>query len=102
MWAGVPFVALRGDTFASRVSASLLTALGVPELITTSPAAYFDLALRLATDPDMRRTLREKIARRRETAPLFDTRRFTRDLESAFLAAWGRHAAGLSPGHLDV
>jgi predicted O-linked N-acetylglucosamine transferase (SPINDLY family) len=102
LWAGVPFVALAGDTFASRVSSSLLTALGLPELIATSAKSYFDLAHQLATDAQMRAAVRAKISARRETAPLFDTLRFTRNLESAYAMAWERHVRGLAPDHLEI
>jgi predicted O-linked N-acetylglucosamine transferase (SPINDLY family) len=102
LWAGVPFVALAGDTFASRVSSSLLTALGLPELIATSRKNYSELAYQLATDAQMRATVRSRISSLRESAPLFDTRRFTRNLESAYAMAWERHSSGLAPDHLDI
>jgi protein O-GlcNAc transferase len=102
LWAGVPFVALAGDTFASRVSSSLVTALGMPELITSSPRAYAELAYRLATDIPMRVATRSRVTALRDTAPLFDTLRFTRHLEAALRMAWQRRMAGLAPDHLQV
>jgi len=102
LWAGVPFVALAGDTFASRVSSSLLTALGLPELIAANPKSYFDLAHQLSTDEQMRTAVRSRISSLRATAPLFDTRRFTRNLESAYVMAWERQMSGLAPDHLDI
>jgi predicted O-linked N-acetylglucosamine transferase (SPINDLY family) len=100
LWAGVPLVALAGDTFASRVSASILTAAGLPELITSSPADYYNLALRLAGDPGALAGLRARVKGLRAGGPLFDTTLFTRDLERALAAAWERHCAGLAPAHI--
>ena len=100
LWAGVPLVALAGDTFASRVSASILTAAGLPELITSSLADYYNLALRLAGDPGALAGLRARVKGLRTSGPLFDTTLFTRDLERALAAAWQRHCAGLAPAHI--
>jgi protein O-GlcNAc transferase len=100
LWAGVPLVALAGDTFASRVSASILTAAGLPELITSSLADYYNLALRLAGDPGALAGLRARVKGLRAGGPLFDTTLFTRDLERALATAWERHCAGLAPAHI--
>ena len=86
LWAGLPVLTTPGDTFAGRVAASLLRAAGLPELIADTPAAYERLALQLANDPSALRELRAKLGRHRSTHPAFDTARFTRDLETAFLA----------------
>ncbi len=102
LWAGVPLIALAGDTFASRVSASILTAAGLPDLVTTSLEDYAALALRLATDVEEMRRIRSRIDACRRDAPLFDTAAFTRGLEAAYTAIWERHAAGLAPDHLDI
>jgi protein O-GlcNAc transferase len=75
----------RGIAFAGRVAASLLTAAGLPELITESAADYEALALALVRDPTRLSALREKLASARATAPLFDTPRLARDLEAAYL-----------------
>jgi predicted O-linked N-acetylglucosamine transferase (SPINDLY family) len=101
LWAGVPLVAWRGDTFASRVSASLLEAAGLADLITASPDDYFRLCLRLATDAGeiLRLKSRVKAAQR---SPLFDTARFTRDLERAFEVILERQRAGLPPDHVNI
>jgi predicted O-linked N-acetylglucosamine transferase (SPINDLY family) len=100
LWAGVPLVALAGDTFAARVSASLLTAAGLPELITVSLADYYNLALRLAGNLDALAALRARVQALRTSGPLFNTRQFTRDLERALVATWERHCAGLTPAHI--
>jgi protein O-GlcNAc transferase len=97
LWAGVPAVSCRGKTFAGRVGASLLSTLGLPELIAHSPADYEAIALRLAQDAGALAAVREKLAQQRSTAPLFDTTRFTRHLEAAFQRMWARNEAGLLP-----
>jgi protein O-GlcNAc transferase len=84
LWAGVPLVTLMGNAFAGRVASSLLMGLGLPELVTQSPEEYEALALQLARQPDRLAALREKLARARSTAPLFDTRRTTRAIERAY------------------
>jgi protein O-GlcNAc transferase len=94
LWAGLPVLTCAGATFASRVAASLLTAIGMPELITQSLAEYEALALRLAQDRALLASLREKLARQRERAPLFDTRRFARYIEAAYVGMWERYQRG--------
>jgi predicted O-linked N-acetylglucosamine transferase (SPINDLY family) len=102
LWAGVPLLALSGDTFAARVSGSLLRAVGLPELITQSLDDYLALALQLAREPALLGAYRERLAKNRMNAPLFDSTRFTRHLEAAYLAMWKRHCAGLPPDHFDI
>jgi protein O-GlcNAc transferase len=84
LWAGVPLVTLMGNAFAGRVAPSLLMALGLPELVTHGVEEYEALALQLARQPDRLAALREKLARARTTAPLFDTKRTTRAIERAY------------------
>lgn len=84
LWMGLPVVTLAGDTFAARVAGSLLSALGVPELVTYHHAEYRELALNLARDDVKRLALREKITMLRDTSPLFDSLQFTRDLEQVY------------------
>jgi len=85
LWMGLPVLTCVGETFSSRVAGSLLTALGVPELITYNLADYSRLALNLATDRNNLAAIRRKIIAKRDTAPLFDSTRFTRNLESAYV-----------------
>jgi predicted O-linked N-acetylglucosamine transferase (SPINDLY family) len=94
LWAGVPMVARLGDTYASRVSAILLDAAGLPELVARSDAEYLALADTLAKNPERCRAIREQLGGARLTAPLFDTRRFSRDLGRLFRAMWQNHLAG--------
>jgi predicted O-linked N-acetylglucosamine transferase (SPINDLY family) len=102
LWMGLPVVTLMGTAFAGRVAASLLNAIGVPELVTHSPEAYEALALKLARDPSALAALKEKLAANRATHPLFDTARFARGLEAAYREMWTRHRSGRAPEHFTV
>ena len=97
LWAGVPLVTCLGATFPGGVGASLLAAVGLPELVTKFLDAYESLAVKLAHDSALLSSLRKKLARNRLTAPLFDTARFTRHLELAFARMWDIHMRGESP-----
>ena len=97
LWAGVPLVTCLGSTFASRVAASLLKAIGLDELITNSPEGYEALALKLAREPALLASVRAKLKRNRETYPLFDTARFTRHIEAAYVTMWERYQRGEAP-----
>jgi predicted O-linked N-acetylglucosamine transferase (SPINDLY family) len=92
LWAGVPLLTWPGETFASRVAASLAHAIGLPELIATSPKEYEEMAIALARDPQRLRALRERLERNRLTAPLFDTDRYVQALERAYERMWAVHA----------
>jgi protein O-GlcNAc transferase len=94
LWAGLPVLTCRGDTFAGRVAASLLTAVGLPELITGSLADYEQAAFDLARHPYRLATLRETLRRSRDTAVLFDPARFASVLEAAFTRMWDAWNAG--------
>jgi predicted O-linked N-acetylglucosamine transferase (SPINDLY family) len=102
LWAGLPVLTCAGHTLPGRVAASLLNAVGLPELITTTREHFRELAVRLAHDPAQLQRIRQKLARNRLTAPLFDTARYTRDLESAFTSIYERYQAHLPPAHLWV
>ncbi len=84
LWAGLPVLTCLGETFSGRVAGSLLNAMGVPELITADLDAYTALALELARDRDKLDQIRRKIVSLRDTAPIFDSSRYTRNLEAAF------------------
>ncbi len=91
LWAGLPVLTCIGETFAGRVAASLLTAVGLPELITTSLDDYERLALKLAREPSLLASIRAKLAQNRHTHPLFDTPQFTRNIEAAYTMMWQRY-----------
>jgi predicted O-linked N-acetylglucosamine transferase (SPINDLY family) len=84
LWAGVPVLTCAGTGFASRVAASALTAVGLPELITHSLSEYERMALDLAGQPERLREFRARLAQQRSSAPLFDTAGFCRHLETAY------------------
>lgn len=97
LWAGLPMLTRIGRSFNARVAASLLHAIGLPELVTETLTDYEALALTLAREPARLRALREKLAANRLTTPLFDTEGYTRALEHAFAQAAERARAGLPP-----
>jgi predicted O-linked N-acetylglucosamine transferase (SPINDLY family) len=84
LWAGVPVLTCLGPTFAGRVAGSLLQAVGLPELITNSLEEYETLAQKLASDPALLGSLRERLAQNLTSSPLFDTQRLTRHIEAAY------------------
>jgi protein O-GlcNAc transferase len=102
LWAGVPVLTCLGETFAGRVGGGLLNAIGLPELVTTSLANYEAMALDLAREPGRLAALKQKLAANRLTTPLFDSARFTRDLEAAFTTMWTRHQSGEPPQGFKV
>lgn len=102
LWAGLPVLTCRGETFASRVAGSLLHAARLPELVTDSLAEYEALAVRLAATPGALAKLRAALQEGRDSADLFDTPRFVRDLESAYDRMWRIHVSGQPPAPMDV
>ena len=107
LWAGLPVITCAGTTFAGRVAASLLRAVGLPELVTSSAGDYETLACSLYQDRTLLSRLRARLARNRVTAPLFDTRRFARHLEAAYRQMWaqwvsGRRVASFSVASQDL
>ena len=102
LWAGLPLLTLKGETFAGRVAASLLSAMGLGELIADSGQAYEAMAVRLAREPPLLAAIRTKLDRNRATTPLFDTKRFTRHLEAAYRRMWERAESGLEPESFTV
>jgi protein O-GlcNAc transferase len=102
LWVGLPVVTCAGDTFASRVAGSLLTAIGMPELIAASPVEYEALALRLARAPHELSLLRDKLRRQRASAILFDTPRFARSLEQAYESMWLNYRQGKAPRMIEL
>jgi protein O-GlcNAc transferase len=102
LWAGLPLLTHAGETFASRVAGSLLTAVGLPELVAGSLADYEALALALARDPARLAELRARLGRNRSTSPLFDTPQFARNLEAAYLEMWRIRASGSPPRAIEL
>jgi predicted O-linked N-acetylglucosamine transferase (SPINDLY family) len=102
LWAGLPVLTRMGETFAGRVAASLLRAIGLPELITTTEAGFEELAAELAHDPERLGALRQRLQENRLSTALFDNKAFTRHLEAAYSAMFERYQAGLAPEHIEI
>jgi predicted O-linked N-acetylglucosamine transferase (SPINDLY family) len=99
LWAGVPLLTYPGETFASRVAASLVRTAGLPELIAGTPSQYEEKAVELAADPARLGELRRKLAQRK--TPLFDTKHYTKNLEALYGAIYERHRSGAPPAHIN-
>ncbi len=97
LWAGLPLVTRVGCGFAGRMAASVLTACGLPELISETATEYQALALRLATEPSELARIRAVLRDAGRASPLFDAARCTRHLEAAYTEMWRRHCAGQAP-----
>jgi predicted O-linked N-acetylglucosamine transferase (SPINDLY family) len=102
LWTGLPVLTLAGQSFAGRIAASLLTAVGLPELITATQQDYERLAIELVSNPQRLSHLRNKLVQNRSTSPLFDTPRFARGLEAAYIAIHERYRSGLAPQHVEL
>jgi len=102
LWSGLPVLTCMGQAFQARVAAGLLRAIDLPELVTTSLAEYEQLARALARDPQRLSAIREKLARNRDTTPLFDSAAFARGLETVYRNMWERQQAGLPPESFSV
>ncbi len=97
LWAGLPVLTLCGRSFASRVGASLLNAVGLPELIACTQQQYEDKAIELALHPALLDSMRERLSSNHQNAAVFNGKQFAKDVESAYLAMHERHCAGLAP-----
>ena len=102
LWAGLPVLTQLGSTFPGRVAASLLNAVGLPELIVSTPQAYEDLAIELAANPEKLAVIKRKLSKNRLTMPLFDTGLYARRLDAAYATMYGRYRAELLPDHIDA
>ena len=99
---GLPVLTCLGNSLVSRMGASLLNAVNLPELITSSEKEYETLAVELGNDPEKLKLIKEKLASNLSTAPLYDTPLFTKNLESAFTQMYERYQQGLEPNHIYV
>jgi predicted O-linked N-acetylglucosamine transferase (SPINDLY family) len=102
LWAGLPVLTLIGQSFAARVAASLLNAIDLPELVTQNQQEYEALAVELATHPEKLAQIKQKIQAHRLTKPLFDTPRYTQNIEAAYTQMYERYQADLPPDHLYI
>lgn len=102
LWAGLPVLTCLGKTFASRVCASVLASIGLSDLITRSSEEYEALAIELAAQPQKLMEISNKLKANRLSAPLFDSGRFTKNMESAYFAMFERYNNNLQPDHILV
>jgi predicted O-linked N-acetylglucosamine transferase (SPINDLY family) len=102
LWAGLPIITLIGDSFASRVCASLLNATGLPELITSSTHEYESLAINLALNKEKLSRLKERLATNKDIYPLFDTAKFTKNLERIYTLMHQKYISGFPFDHIDI
>ena len=102
LWTGLPVLTLVGLSFASRVAASLLKAISLPELITNTQEEYEALAIELAMDSKKLADIRLKLANNRLTTPLFNTPLFTKNLESAYNKMYECYQNDMEPDHILI
>ena len=102
LWAGLPVLTCMGKLFVGRMAASLLGAIDLPELITTSQEEYEAKAIELASQPNKLRDIKDKIGRNRQTTPLFDTELFTRHIEAAYEEMYLRYLGELPPDVIEI
>ncbi len=102
LWAGLPVLTCKGQTFAGRVAASLLNAVGLPEMVTESLEDYESRAMEYAANPALLAEVRAKLARNRNTCALFDTDRYRRHIEAAYIAMWERSQREEAPNAFVV
>ena len=102
LWSGLPLVTLQGESFASRVASSLLSAVGLPELITHTTQEYESLVIELAMNPQKLASIKQKLLDHRMNTPLFDTDQYTKHLENAYLQMYERYRADLASDHITI
>lgn len=102
LWAGLPVLTCMSSTFAGRTAASLLDAVGLPELITTNAIEYQELAISLGNNISKLADIRARLEENLFTEPLFNTSMYVGHIEALYIAMFNRHAAGLPPAHLEV
>jgi predicted O-linked N-acetylglucosamine transferase (SPINDLY family) len=102
LWAGLPLLTCAGESFCARVAASLLNAAGLPELVTNSLSDYEEMAVSLAGDRARLAALTQRLNANRMTMSLFDTERFARNLEQAYVQMFERYQADLAPDHIRI
>ena len=102
LWAGLPVLTRIGESFASRVSASLLTAIGLPELITHTEKEYEDLAIELANNRNKLEEIKSKLEKNKFTKPLFNTKLFANNIESAYKKMYERYLKVLPVENIEI
>ena len=102
LWAGLPVLTLMGNSFSSRVAASLLTAIGLPELVVKTKKEYKDLAIDLATNKEKLNQIKNKLKNKRINSPVFDTKLFTKNIEKLYSIMHQKHQSDLPVDHVEI
>lgn len=102
LWCGVPVLTVPGQTFASRVAASLVTACDLSHFVCTDAEHYVERAVALAREPALLAAAQQHLTAQRDQLPLFDSQRYARNFEALLQRMWDRHAQGLAPDHLEA
>jgi len=102
LWAGVPVLTCAGEAFSARMGGSLLRAVGLPDLITDDPEEYERRAIELARDPSRLAHYKQTLLGGRKSSPLFDSARYCRHLEAAYVQMWERVQRGEAPEGFSV
>ena len=102
LWMGLPLLTIKGDTFSGRVAASLLNAMGLPELVTHTLSEYETLAIEIAKDSEKLTALKNKLEHKRINSPLFDTKQYAKNLESAYEKTYQTYISGMPPDHIEI
>jgi predicted O-linked N-acetylglucosamine transferase (SPINDLY family) len=99
---GLPMLTLKGESYQARMGASIVNALGLPELITNTAEEYESLAIELAKNPDKLKAIKDKLEANLSTAPLYNTKLFAKSIETAYTKMYERHHQGLEPDHIYI
>ena len=102
LWAGLPVATLVGETFASRVAGSILSAINMKELITYTEKEYENLIIDLATDSRKLKQIKIKLSKNKYTEPLFDTKLYTRNIESSYSKIYENHLNNLPLDNIEI
>lgn len=102
LWSGVPVITMPGKQFSARVAASLLTCIGLDDLIAETPEQYQALALRIARKPEYLAEIKTRLRDGITNGPLYNTELFTRNFEALMEKALARFDAGLKPDHISL
>jgi predicted SAM-dependent methyltransferase len=102
LWAGVPLLTVKGDRFSNRISNSMLHWMGLDEMVMPDLDSYVERAIHLARNPEELAAIRERMQANRDTTPLFQTERFARHIEQAYVTMWERYCRGEKPAAFDV
>jgi predicted O-linked N-acetylglucosamine transferase (SPINDLY family) len=102
LWAGLPLLTCPGVHYASRGAATMLKTLDLNELITSDPMKYYETAVYFYQNPQQLEKIREKLKVQCKSSPLFDTKRFVRNLEQAYFKMWDIYACGLPPQEIRI